>query len=74
MWRVIKGMYDCTRSATLLDGEHSQVFDIHQGVAQGCSLLPILFSGLLKEVEKTELGIEMDNGGKIGGFFLPMTL
>ena len=71
MWRVIKGMYDCTRSAVLLDGEHSQVFDIHQGVAQGCSLSPILFSvfinGLLEEVEKAELGIVLGNGGKIGG-------
>lgn len=64
-------MYDCTRSAVLLDGEHSQPFNIHQGVAQGCSLSPILFSvfvnGLLEEVEKAGLGIELGNGGKIGG-------
>ena len=40
MWRVIK-VYS---SAVLLDGECSEAFDVQQGVAQGCSLSPILFS------------------------------
>ena len=56
MWRVIKEMYRVSRSAVLLDGECSEAFDVQQGVAQGCSLSPILFSvfinGLLKEVEQ----------------------
>ena len=43
MWRVIKEMYRVSRSAVLLDGECSEAFDVHQGVAQGCSLSPILF-------------------------------
>ena len=61
MWRVIKRMYEASRSAVLLDGERSASFSVEQGVAQGCSLSPILFSvfinDLLKEVEKAELGI-----------------
>ena len=41
MWRVIKEMYRVSRSAVLLDGECSEA--VQQGVAQGCSLSPILF-------------------------------
>ena len=68
MWRVIKRMYEASRSAVLLDGEKSASFSLEQGVAQGCSLSPILFSvfinDLLKEVEKAELGIY--TLGKVG--------
>ena len=40
-----------------LMGECSEAFDVQQGVAQGCSLSPILFiNGLLKEVEQARLG------------------
>ena len=71
MWRVIKRMYEVSRSAVLLDGEKSASFSVEQGVAQGCSLSPILFSvfinDLLKEVEKAELGIQFGEGGRIGG-------
>ena len=52
-------MYESSRSAVLLEGEQSAAFNLEQGVAQGCSLSPILFSvfinGLLKEVEQAEL-------------------
>ena len=69
MWRVIKEMYSVSRSAVLLDGECSEVFDVEQGVAQGCSLSPISFSvfinGLLKEVEQAGFGVELST---IGGF------
>ena len=55
MWRVIKKMYVSSKSGVLLEGEKSDMFTIEQGVAQGCSLSPILFSvfvnDLLKEVE-----------------------
>ena len=61
MWRVIKKMYEASKSGVLLEGEKSDMFTIEQGVAQGCSLSPILFSvfvnDLLKEVEQTGLGI-----------------
>ena len=65
MWRVIKGMYESSRSAVLLEGEKLEVFNVEQGVAQGCSLSPILFSvfinGLLVAVEQAGLGIELSD-------------
>ena len=69
MWRVIKEMYSVSRSAVLLgDGE---CFEVQQGVAQGCSLSPILFSvfvnGLLKEVEQAGLRVELSDGSTVGG-------
>ena len=71
IWRVIKKMYESSRSAVLLEGEQSAAFNVEQGVVQGCSLSPILFSvfinGLLKEVEQAKLGIEHSNGAIIGG-------
>ena len=64
-------MYECSKSAVLLDGERSEAFDVEQGVAQGCSLSPILFSvfinGLLREVEEAEIGIDLSSGGRLGG-------
>ena len=69
IWRVIKKIYESSRSTVLLEGEQSAAFNVEQGVAQGCSLSPILFSvfinGLLKEVEQAELGIELSNGAII---------
>ena len=43
MWRVIKKMYESSRSAVLLEGEKLDLFNIEQGVAQGCSLFPYYF-------------------------------
>ena len=71
MWRVIKKMYESSKSAVLLEGEKSDTFKIERGVAQGCSLSPILFSvfinDLLKEVEQTGLGIQLSSGKTVGG-------
>ena len=57
---VIKKMYESSKSVVLLEGKKSDMFTIEQGVAQGCSLSPILFSvfinDLLKEVHQTDLG------------------
>ena len=70
MWRVIKKMYESSKNAVLLEGEKSDTFTIEQGVAQGCSLSPILFSVfvnvLLKEVEQTGLGIQLSSGKTVG--------
>ena len=43
LWRVIRRMYDVSRSAVLLEGEKLASFSVEQGVAQGCSLSPIQF-------------------------------
>ena len=43
LWRVIKKMYEASRSAVVLEGERSAVFR-EQGVAQCCSLSPILLT------------------------------
>ena len=71
VWKVIKQMYEFSRSAVLLEGETSNTFSLEQGVAQGCSLSPILFSifinDLLIEVEKAGLGVQLNNGKSIGG-------
>ena len=71
VWRVIKQMYEFSRSAVLLEGEKSDTFSLEQGVAQSCSLSPILFSvfinDLLIEVEKAGLGVQLNNGKSIGG-------
>ena len=71
VWRVIKKMYESSKSAVLLEGEKSDTFKIEQGMAQGCSLSPILFSvfvnDLLKEVERTGLGIQLSSGKTVGG-------
>ena len=40
-------MYEVSSSAVILEGEKSDTFSLDQGVAQGCSLSPILFSVFL---------------------------
>ena len=71
MWRVIKKMYMSSRSVVLLEGEKSDLFNVEQGVTQGYSLSPILFSvfinDLLKEVKQAELGIQLSSGKTVGG-------
>ena len=50
VWRVIKQMYEFSRSAVLLEGKKSDTFSLEQGVAQGCSLSPILFSVFINDL------------------------
>ena len=52
MWRVIKKMYESSKSAVLLEAEKSDTFTIEQGVAQGCSLSAILFSVFINDLLK----------------------
>ena len=71
MWRIIKTMYNSSRSAVLLEGEKSSSFRVEQGGAQGCSLSPILFSvffsDLLDEIDRAQIGIQLKSGNKVGG-------
>ena len=64
-------MYAASRSTVLLEGEKLAMFSVEQGVAQGCSLSPILFSvfinDLLKDVEQAELRIQLSSGKRVGG-------
>ena len=52
MWRVIKRMYESSKSPVLLKGEKSDTFKIEQGMAQRCSLSPILFSVFINDLLK----------------------
>ena len=71
--RVIKTMYNSSRSAVLLEGEKSPTFSVEQGVAQGCSLSPILFSvfisDLLGEIDRAQIGIQLKSGNQVGRCF-----
>ena len=51
-WRVIKKMYESSKSAVLLEGEKSDTFTFDQGVAQDCSLSTILFLLLVNDLLK----------------------
>ena len=52
MWSVIKKMHEASRSTVFIEGEKSAVFRLEQGVAQGCSLSPILFSVFINDLLK----------------------
>ena len=43
MWRMMKKMTECARSAVMLEGGIPKYVDILNGVAQGCALSPIFF-------------------------------
>ena len=57
MWCVIKNMYEAYRNAILLEGDKLAAFRVEQGVAQGCSLSPILFSVFINDLLKKRLGL-----------------
>ena len=65
MWRVIKKMYEPSRSAVFLEGEKSAVFRLEQGVAQGCSLSQ--YYSIMTIVEQAKLRVQLSSGKKIGG-------
>ena len=48
----IKKIYESSRTAVLLEGEKLDPFNVEQGVAQSCSLSPILFSSFINDLLK----------------------
>ena len=65
----VTGKYNSSRSTVLLEGEKSPTFSVEQGVVQGCSLSPILFSvfisDLVNEIDRAQLGIQLNSGIKV---------
>ena len=63
MWRMVKKMTECAKSAMMLDGEISKSVDILQGVAKGCTLSTTLFKifidDLILEIEATKQGVKV---------------
>ncbi|CAB1111176.1 unnamed protein product [Ectocarpus sp. CCAP 1310/34] len=61
VWR--NGLWKQLFNAVMLDGELSQLFDIEQGVPQGCTLSPTLFqvfiNDLLEVVEAVRKGVKV---------------
>ena len=54
MWRVIKKMYIiiCHLEVRYFRGEKLDSFNVEQGMAQGCSLPPILLSVFINDLLK----------------------
>jgi Reverse transcriptase (RNA-dependent DNA polymerase) len=65
MWRVIKNMYNDTKNCVSMDNQLGEMFNTKNGVAQGDTLSPLLFSlfinGLLQDLQAKGLGLTMDD-------------
>lgn len=61
MWRRMKTLTKCARSAVLLNGKISNNVNISQRVAQGCTLSPNLFkiyiNDMIAAVEAAKQGV-----------------
>ena len=73
MWRMMKNMTDCARSAVMLDGEVSRHVDILQEVAQGCTLSPNLFKVYINDMvvaaDAAKQGVTMEEDTASGLIF-----
>ena len=65
MWRVLRSLYEKTRSCIKLNGKMTNTFNIEVGVRQGCVLSPLLFSifinNLAKKLKQSNIGIKIGN-------------
>ena len=66
MWRMIKNMYNSARSAPRLEGSVGESYAIHQGVAQGCPMSPILFDVFIDGLIESLSSPDMPDGVSIG--------
>ena len=64
MWRVIKKMYEASRSTVLRRGEVSYV---RCRTRRGSLSLSVFINDLLKDEEQAELGIQLSSGKRVGG-------
>ena len=56
MWRMLKNMTACARSAVMLDGEMSNYVDVFQGSRTGmCTLLPKTIQGKFQYHDSSNL-------------------
>ena len=70
MWRMVKKMTECAKSAMMLDGEISKSVDILRGVAQGFTLSPTLFKIFMDDLiiaieaakQRVKVGEDMVSG------------
>ena len=71
LWRAFRAMYAKNKSAILVNGVPTRWFDILQGTRQGATESPLLFKifidGLVEELAKLKLGIEIDVGKLLDG-------
>lgn len=66
IWRMIRNMYKSARSAPRLDGVMGDSYAIHQGVAQGCPMSPILFDVFIDELIESLSSPDLPDGVCIG--------
>jgi hypothetical protein len=69
MWRVLKNSYESVKSCGAVNGGRSDWFDIEVGLRQGCVLSPLIYNifidGLAKRIIGLDLGVEVDEGGRL---------
>ena len=73
MWKMLKTMTECARSAVILEWGISKYGDILQGVAQGCTLSPNLLkvyvNDMIVAVEAAKQGVTMGEDTVLGLMF-----
>jgi hypothetical protein len=66
MWRVLRSLYTKVESSVVIDGVLTEWFPLETGVRQGCVLSPLLYAlfinGLVTELNKSGLGVEISEG------------
>jgi hypothetical protein len=68
MWRVLRSIYETVESCVRVSGKCTDWFPVNTGVRQGCILSPLLYAlfinGLIKELKRLDIGVEIEEGGE----------